>query len=264
MAVVAANNTLISAPFGCRDVQNAMSDSEPLVLSGDGVTVQKSFHESVYPSPAVVFHIEHWAEEPQTVTIAEPLPAAADGTLIEFHGETADNWTATDDELRFEITLTQAGGFETAYSYAGGFENPETWLAEPTVSVTTTDAAEPTVLTVQEAATDPLAFAVGSDGAGADASSETLVYGDGLAYEPEEPEEVQPGDVYGQDEAHPFEDHESVAPDDLYGEVESRWADDSDVVDASYRYGEDDAYEPETPEAVKSGRSYGQADAIDE
>lgn len=241
-----------------------MSDSEPLVLSGEDVTVQKSFHESVYASPAVVFHIEHWAETPQTVRITDPLPAAADGTLIEFHGETATNWEATDTELRFEITLTQAGGFETAYSYAGGFEDPEAWLSEPTVEISTDGAAEPTVLSVQEAATDPLAFAVGSDGAGADASSETLIYGDGLAYEPEEPEAVQPGDVYGQDEANPFEDHEAVAPDDLYGEVESRWADDSDVVDASYRYGDDDAYEPETPEAVKPGDSYGQEDAIDE
>lgn len=242
-----------------------MSDSEPLVLSGDGVTVQKSFHNSVYPSPAVIYHIEHWDAETQTVTVTESLPAAADATLVEFHGETAGNWEATDEELRYEMTLTQAGGFETGYSYAGGFDdNREEWLAEPTVTVTTADASEPTVLTRKETATDPLAFAVGSDGAGADASSETLVYGDGLAYEPEEPEQVQPGDVYGQDEANPFEDHESTTPDDLYGEVESRWADDSDVVASSHRYGDEDAYEPASPEAVKPGESYGEEDTIDE
>jgi carbonic anhydrase len=51
-----------------------MASSEPIVYSGAGVTVHKAYHESVHPSPAIVFAIEHWGEEPRTLTITESLP----------------------------------------------------------------------------------------------------------------------------------------------------------------------------------------------
>ena len=256
-----------------------MPNSEPIVYSGAGVTVQKTYEASVYPSPAIVFAIEHWGEEPRELTITEPLPADADGTLIEFAGE-GDDWEARTDELVFSTTLDGEQHVETAYSYAGGFDDAlDAWLAEPSVTVAANGAASAvdganaadasTELSVDEPGETPVAatvgaaesspIAAGSDGAGADASSETSVYGDGLAYEPAEPEEVEPGDVYGQQDATPFEDHAAVEPDDLYGEVEDRWS--TEEIDPEpHTYGEQDAYEPD--DEGDSGHRYGDSDAI--
>ncbi|TQQ82712.1 hypothetical protein EGH24_04500 [Halonotius terrestris] len=242
-----------------------MASSEPIVYSGAGVTVQKAYHESVYPSPAIVFAIEHWGEEPRTLTLTESLPDGVDGTLIEFEG---DGWDARSEELVFSTTLQGEAHVETAYSYAGDFEESlDAWLSEPHVTVAVDDG-EPTVLTVDDPGETPVAATVGiaaespltagSDGAGAEASSETRVYGDGIAYEPDEPEEVESGDVYGQQDATPFEDHEAVEPDGLYTEIEDRWAAE-DVDPEPHTYGEQDAYEPDD---AGNGHRYGDSDPI--
>lgn len=247
-----------------------MPNSEPIVYSGEGVTVQKTYEPSAYPSPAIVFAIEHWGETPRTLTITESLPADTDGTLIEFAGETSDEWEARADELVFSTRLNGEEYVETAYSYAGGIKDtPEAWLSEPSVTVAANGAADPTELsvdapgetsvaaTIDTAVSPPLA--VGTDGAGADASSETSVYGDGIAYEPPESEAVEAGDVYGQQDATPFEDHAAVEPDDLYGEVEDRWS--AEEVDPEpHTYGEQDAYESD--DETNSSHRYGDSDVV--
>jgi hypothetical protein len=58
-----------------------MSDADPIVLSGGGVTVHKSYHEAAYPDPAIVILIEQFESDPQQVTVTESIPAGADATL---------------------------------------------------------------------------------------------------------------------------------------------------------------------------------------
>ena len=97
-----------------------MSDADPIALSGGGVTVHKSYHEEIYPDPAIVIVIEQFEAGPRQVTLTESLPAGIDATLVEFDGETADHWTARGDELELIVSLADGDSIETAYAYAGG------------------------------------------------------------------------------------------------------------------------------------------------
>lgn len=256
-----------------------MPNSEPIELSGEGITVHKSYRESVYPAPSVVIAVEGWGDEPRTVTITESVPADADATLVEFDGDSDGSWTTRTDELVFSAELDDTAHIETAYSYAGGFDDDRAaWLSPPRVTVTDQDGKE-TVLAVDEpaptvagdAGSPPTVTAVADGGKqstaepAAESETETETesegestgddsevppadeepddYGAGLAYEPEEPEAVESGDVYGQQDANPSTDAADVKPDNLYGEVEARWsAEDPNTVSS---YGEQDAYEPD-------------------
>jgi hypothetical protein len=241
-----------------------MSDADPIALSGGGVTVHKSYHEEIYPDPAIVIVIEQFEAGPRQVTLTESLPAGVDATLVEFDGETANHWTARGEELELSVSLADGESIETAYAYAGGIADaPEEWLTPPSVVIEDGDGntvrldpadAEPpeTVVQLPEAVT------------AADTDSAAPEYGDGVAYEPPEPEAVESGDVYGQDEATPYEDHAETSPESLYGEIETRWSEEASVIAARSSYGEDDAYEPEEPEAVDDGERYGDDDAIED
>lgn len=240
-----------------------MSDTDPIALSGGGLTVHKSYHEAAYPDPAIVIVIEQFESDPQQVTVTESIPAEVDATLIEFDADTADHWTARDNELELTVSLADGESIETAYAYAGGFDDElEAWLSPPTVSVefadgTTTilepDDAEPpeTVVRLPEAVT------------AAETDSAAPGYGDGIAYEPPEPEAVEPGDVYGQNEATPAPDAVEDSPESLYGEIETRWSEEAAVIAARSSYGDDDAYEPAEPEAVEDGSQYGDDDVVE-
>ena len=241
-----------------------MSDADPIALSGGGVTVHKSYHKSAYPDPAIVIVIEQFEPGAQQITVTESIPADADATLVEFDADTADGWTARDDELELSVSLAEGESIETAYAYAGGIADElDAWLTPPAVSIGSEDGttttlnpgdAEPpeTVVKLPEAVT------------AADTDSAAPGYGDGVAYEPPEPEAVEAGDVYGQDEATPFEDHAETSPESLYGEIETRWSEEASIIAARSSYGDDDAYEPEEPEAVDDGGRYGDDDAIED
>src|SRR6056297_3437263 len=241
-----------------------MSDADPIALSGGGVTVHKSYHESAYPDPAIVIVIEQFEPDTRQVTVTESIPADADATLVEFDADTAAHWTARDDELELTVSLGDGESIETAYAYAGGFADKlNACLTPPKVSVEAEDGmttrlkagdAEPpeTVVQLPEAVT------------AADTDNAAPGYGDGVAYEPPEPEAVEAGDVYGQDEATPFEDHAETSPESLYGEIETRWSEEASVIAARSSYGDEDAYEPEEPEAVDDGGRYGDDDAIED
>jgi len=220
-----------------------MPNSEPIELSGAGVTVHKSYRESVYPAPSVVIAVEHWGEEPRTVTVTESLPADSDATLVEFDADTDGNWTARSDELVFSAALDDTDHIETAYSYAGGFgDDRAAWLSPPQVVVADEDGEE-TVLTVDEAAPTPAGDAEspptvtavadggrGDDGDASDADDEASDDGDSKS-------------VPLSDEA----THE-------YGSGFAQLA-------VSPRWSVGMAHEPDDPEAVESGDVYGQQDA---
>lgn len=233
-----------------------MPNSEPIALSGDGITVHKSVRESVYPSPSVVIAVEHWGDEPRTVTITEPLPAGVDATLVEFDGDTDDRWTARTDELGFTASVADADHIETAYSYAGGFDGKQAWLSPPRVTVTTEDGEE-TVLSVD----DP------SPGAAVDGSSAqtvTVVADGGEQGETEPPsgdaDEDETGENADTDENR--EEHETdqsglPLTEESIHDYDSGFAD----VSVSPRWSVGLAHEPDDPEAVETGDVYGSGEA---
>ena len=241
-----------------------MSDADPIALSGSGVTVHKSYHDAAYPEPAIVIIIEQFEPDATQITVTESIPADADGALIEFDAETADHWTARDDELELTISLADGESIETAYAYAGGIADAlEAWLTPPTVVIEFADG-KTTTLEPGDAKPPKTVVHLPEEVTAADTDSAAPGYGDGVAYEPPEPEAVEAGDVYGQDEATPFEDHAETAPESLYGEIETRWSEEASVIAARSSYGEDDAYEPDEPEAVDDGGRYGDDDAVED
>jgi len=241
-----------------------MSDADPIALSGGGITVHKSYHDAAYPEPAIVIIIEQFEPDATQITVTESIPADADGALIEFDAETADHWTAREDELELTVSLADGESIETAYAYAGGIGDAlEAWLTPPTVVIEFADG-ETTTLKPGDAKPPKTVVRLPEVVTAAETDSAAPGYGDGVAYEPPEPEAVEPGDVYGQDEATPFEDHAETAPESLYGEIETRWSEEASVIAARSAYGEDDAYEPDEPEAVDDGGRYGDDDAVED
>lgn len=241
-----------------------MSDADPIALSGGGVTVHKSYHDAAYPEPAIVVVIEQFEPEARQITLTESIPADADGALIEFDAETADHWTARDDELELAVSLADGESIETAYAYAGGIADAlEAWLTPPEVIIEFEDG-ETTTLEPGDAKPPETVVRLPEVVTAADTDSAAPGYGDGVAYEPPEPEAVDSGDVYGQDEATPFEDHAETTPGSLYGEIETRWSEAASVIAERSSYGDEDAYEPDEPEAVDDGDRYGDDDAIED
>ncbi|RJX50157.1 hypothetical protein [Halonotius pteroides] len=241
-----------------------MTDADPIVLSGGGITVHKSYQDAAYPEPAIVIIIEQFEPDATEVTVTESIPADADGALIEFDAETADHWTARDDELELTISLADGESIETAYAYAGGIADAlEAWLTPPTVVIEFADG-KTTTLEPGDAKPPKTVVHLPEEVTAADTDSAALGYGDGVAYEPPEPEAVESGDVYGQDAATPFEDHAETTPESLYGEIEPRWSEEASVIAARSSYGEADAHEPEEPEAVDDGDRYGDDDAVED
>ena len=241
-----------------------MSDADPIALSGGGITVHKSYHDAAYPEPAIVIIIEQFEPDATQITVTESIPTDADGALIEFDAETADHWTAREDELELTVSLADDESIETAYAYAGGIGDAlEAWLTPPTVVIEFADG-ETTTLKPGDAKPPETVVRLPEVVTAAETDSAAPGYGDGVAYEPPEPEAVEPGDVYGQDEATPFEDHAETAPESLYGEIETRWSEEASVIAARSAYGEEDAYEPDEPEAVDDGGRYGDDDAVED
>jgi len=233
-----------------------MPNSEPITLSGDGITVHKSVRESVYPSPSVVIVVEHWGDGPRTVTITEPLPTGVDATLVEFDGDTDDRWTTHTDELGFTANVADADHIETAYSYAGGFDDKQAWLSPPRVTVRTQDGEE-TVLSVD----DP------SPGAAVDGSSPpivTAVADGGEQGETEPPSSDADEDETGEERKNgegsgEHDTDESGVPltEENIHDYDSGFAN----ISVSPRWSVGLAHEPDDPEAVESGDVYGQKDA---
>ena len=239
-----------------------MRDADPIALSGGGITVHKSYHDAAYPEPAIVIIIEQFEPDATGITLTESIPADADGALIEFDTETADHWTTRDDELELTVSLADGESIETAYAYAGGITNAlEAWLTPPTVAI---EFAGGDVTTLEPGDAEPPKSVVRRPKVvtTTDTDSAAPEYGDGGAYEPPEPEAVEPGDVYGQGEATPFADHAETAAESLYGEIETRWSEEASAIVARSSYGEADAYEPDEPEAVDNEGRYGDDDAV--
>ena len=233
-----------------------MPNSEPIALSGDGITVHKSVRESVYPSPSVVIAVEHWGDEPRTVTITEPLPEGVDATLVEFDGDTDDRWTARTDELGFTASVADADHIETAYSYAGGFDDKQAWLSPPRVTVTTEDGEE-TVLSVD----DP------SPGAAVDGSSPptvTAVADGGEQGEAKTASSDADKSATGED-TESGEDHEDHDTDESGVPLTEENIHDYDSgfanISVSPRWSVGLAHEPDDPEAVETGDVYGSGEA---
>lgn len=239
-----------------------MSNVDPSVLSGGGITVHKSYADAAYPEPAIVIIIEQFEPGPRKITLTETLPPAADGTLIEFDTETADHWTTDADTLELTVSLRADEAIETAYTYAGSIADAlDTWVTPPEV-VIEFENGETTAL--QPAEGEPPETVVHAPERVTETDNAAPDYGDGVAYQPSEPEAVEPGDVYGQGEATPFERHTATTPESSYGEIETRWSEAASTIAAHSSYGEDDTAGPNEPAAVSGGHRYGDGDTVEQ
>ena len=107
------------------------ASTEPVVVSGDGVTVEKSFDPDEFPVPAIVLEIENRREQSIELQLIDTVPedAVAD---VGFHPEYgAEYWYTDETDLVFERELEPSETFVTVYGLREG--DVERLLTEPTI-----------------------------------------------------------------------------------------------------------------------------------
>lgn len=86
-------------------------------IGNDGVTVQKSVSEISNGVYQVWFEFGSTVEEPIAFRMVEALPTAVDPADVGFHPDHGgDQWSATQDELRYAETLPPHGEACTVYA----------------------------------------------------------------------------------------------------------------------------------------------------
>src|SRR6056297_459857 len=116
---------------------NKGSDStEPVTVSKDGITVEKTVTAEEFPVPAVVFLLASNKPEPTHVRLTDQIPESFPMERVGFHPEfESDQWTAyKDHRVEFECGLDPGEEVKTVY----GIRTDDTgdlssFLIEPTL-----------------------------------------------------------------------------------------------------------------------------------
>lgn len=104
-------------------------------MRGADVWYTKSYHEVDYPHPVIEHRLVRWTDQPQSITIVDPVPDSANPDHVAFEPAGSADWRREGGRLVFERAI-DVEEFRTAYTYRGGFgSHLEEWLAEPTVEV---------------------------------------------------------------------------------------------------------------------------------
>ena len=124
-----------------------MSDTEsddPVVVSENGVTVEKSFEPAEFSVPAIAYTVRSEREEPVSVRLVDDVPDDVDPDDVGFHPDHgAEYWGIEGEDIALERSLDPGEEFVTVYGVRGeDAAGVERFLTRPTVeSVTPADDA---------------------------------------------------------------------------------------------------------------------------
>ncbi|PSQ13940.1 hypothetical protein BRD02_11010 [Halobacteriales archaeon QS_8_69_73] len=124
-----------------------MSDIEsddPVVVSENGVTVEKSFEPAEFSVPAIAYTVRSEREEPVSVRLVDDVPDDVDPDDVGFHPDHgAEYWGIESEDIALERSLDPGEEFVTVYGVRGeDAAGVERFLTPPTVeSVTPSDDA---------------------------------------------------------------------------------------------------------------------------
>jgi len=111
-------------------------------INKDDITVTKSYKDFDDGPAGIEYYIRLWSPGPKTVTIREPIPAAADANRVASRADDDLAWTIEDDQLVFS-TRIDSDGVRTAYTYEGALKsNLSEWMQEPEIEITDPDGAD--------------------------------------------------------------------------------------------------------------------------
>ena len=116
-----------------------MSNADPaevsMVVSRDGVTVEKSFEPDDFPVPAIAFVIRADREETVSVRLSDEVPDAVDAEDIGFHPKYgAEFWSVEEGDIVFEREFEAGEEYTTVYGLrASQTDDVESYMSEPTI-----------------------------------------------------------------------------------------------------------------------------------
>jgi predicted nucleic acid-binding Zn-ribbon protein len=116
-----------------------MSNADPaevsMVVSRDGVTVEKSFEPDDFPVPAIAFVIRADRDEVVTVRLSDEVPDAVDAEDIGFHPKYgAEFWSVEEGDIVFEREFEAGEEYTTVYGLrASQTDDVESYMSEPTL-----------------------------------------------------------------------------------------------------------------------------------
>lgn len=106
-----------------------------MVVSRDGVTVEKSFEPDDFPVPAIAFVIRSEREETVAVRLTDEVPEQVDAEDIGFHPKYgAEFWSVEGENIVFEREFEAGEEYTTVYGLrASQTDDVESYLGEPTI-----------------------------------------------------------------------------------------------------------------------------------
>lgn len=114
-----------------------MSSADPaevsMVVSRDGVMVDKSFEPDDFPVPAIAFVIRSERDELVSVRLVDDVPDSVDPQDIGFHPKYgAEHWSVEDGKIAFEREFEAGEEYTTVYGLrASQTEDIESYMTEP-------------------------------------------------------------------------------------------------------------------------------------
>ena len=122
-----------------------MSDTEsddPVVVSENGVTVEKSFEPAEFSVPAIAYTVRSEREEPVSIRLVDDVPDDIDPENVGFHSDHgAEYWAIEGEDIALQRILDPGEEFVTVYGVRGeDAAGVERFLTRPTVeSITPAD-----------------------------------------------------------------------------------------------------------------------------
>ena len=117
-----------------------------IIVTNDGVTVEKQLVEDEFPIPTIRFRIVNERDDPVSVTLSETVPDDFTIGSLGFHPDYgSEYWTCLDDEkAEFDRALEGRASMETLYGIRiDDVERASAFLTEPSIeSVTPVDPDE--------------------------------------------------------------------------------------------------------------------------
>lgn len=116
-----------------------MSNADPaevsMVVSRDGVTVEKSFEPDDFPVPAIAFVIRSERDESVSVRLTDEVPEQVDAEDIGFHPKYgAEFWSVEGEIIVFDREFEAGEEYTTVYGLrASQTDDVESYLGEPTI-----------------------------------------------------------------------------------------------------------------------------------
>lgn len=106
-----------------------------VVVSRDGVTVEKSFGSDDFPIPTITFVIRSERTEPVDVRFVDPVPDDVALEGVGFHPRFgSEHWSIEGEDIAFERSMDPEDEFTTVYGLRGkDVVEPERLMSEPLI-----------------------------------------------------------------------------------------------------------------------------------